>query len=148
MTRRLLTHAEVKAGAVASRVAKHAKQAKAKPKTNYVTAGGRHSNPEKLAWLRTKKCLVAENTHWAPVVSGVVWVSEQSRCVGRVEPHHHRVRGARANDARTVPICASHHRTAPDSLHVLGRRGFEAFHRLDLDAECGRYETEWQARTS
>lgn len=134
--RKLKTKAEV----IQERADRLAAKQRTKPKARYVTAGGRHSDPEKLAWLRTRKCIVAINRVWT--LDGSM---RQTLCTtGRVEAHHDRHHGSRATDKRTVPICEGHHRTAPDSLHVLGRAGFQAFHRFDMDAETTRYEQEWQ----
>jgi hypothetical protein len=101
-------------------------------KRRYVTKGGRNSDPEKLAWLREcRECLCAAD--------------DGDFCAGPVEAHHERRRGARATDKRALPLCAhGHHKDGPRSRHVLGPARFEQVHRLSLEAECTRYEVEWQ----
>lgn len=144
----LLTKQEVVASAQSRRAAKAAK-AKTKPKAKYKTAGGRHSDTAKLDWLRTRPCMVSENRHEQMEViervRDIVIRRTQTPCVGRVEAHHDRHHGSRATDKRTTPICEGHHTRNADSLHKLGRRGFETFHRLSMDAETSRYEAEWQS---
>lgn len=148
MTRPLKTKQQVQDEARIRRQEQRATRKRVR--ATYKTAGGRHSDPDKLDWLRKRPCIVRENhfvVHRAIRSDGRpggVLLSGQTPCVGRVEAHHHRERGSRATDERTIPLCGSHHRTAPDSLHVLGRDGFQRFHRLDLNAECERYEREWQ----
>ncbi len=41
--------------------------------------------------------------------------------------------GQKCSDRETIPPCAAHHRTGPDSHHVLGKK-FWAHHGLDKDA--------------
>src|SRR3990167_53405 len=108
-----------------------------KPVTPYAklkrtrTKGGRNSDPKKLAWLRTRMCMVGR--------LGV--------CYGYVEAHHDRPMGAPATDKRTVPLCGgAHHREGPQSIEKLGRAEFERVHNINMDERTAFYETEWQER--
>jgi len=53
--------------------------------------------------------------------------------------------GQKCSDRETIPLCAAHHRTGPESHHVLGKK-FWQHHGLDRDeivAELNRlYEKE------
>ena len=98
-----------------------------------VTKGGRGSDPAKMAWLRSLRCLC--------------FASDPYGCRGRIEVHHDRPGGSRATDACCVPLCGlGHHREGPHSVEVLGREAFQVFHRLDLAAYCRLYEAEWRVR--
>lgn len=99
------------------------------------TKGGRNSNPTKLAWLRTQPCLVAAIVTHDPHQRFVCW--------GVTEVHHDRKRGARATDAKTLPLCTAHHRTGPNSVQTLGRQGFEDYLGTPLDGEIAWYEAEF-----
>lgn len=123
--RKALSYAE----AHAPRKPKERKRIKARR----VTKGGRGRDPEKLAWLRSLRCLC--------------FASDPMGCRRRVETHHDRPGGSRATDARCVPLCGlGHHRDGPHSIGVLGRRVFQRFHKLDLAEQCRMYQTEWQVR--
>ncbi len=41
--------------------------------------------------------------------------------------------GQKCSDRETIPLCAAHHRTGPESHHVLGK-AFFTHHKLDKDA--------------
>lgn len=92
----------------------------------------RGDDPEKVRRLHTLRCLC--------------WASDPGGCGGRLEVHHVRTLGSRATDRRTVPLCSQHHRLGPHSIHALGRRGFQEFHKsrngvpLDLDVEVAYYQ--------
>jgi hypothetical protein len=101
----------------------------------YVTRGGRNSDPEKLAWIRTLCCAVPLYTPWPQ--------SNPGRAV--IEAHHHRVRGSRADDAKVIPLCSNHHRDGPTAVHRMGRAAFEKFWGISLDEQCAIYEAAWQA---
>jgi hypothetical protein len=74
-----------------------------------------------LEWIRTLNCLVcqcAQNDWW-------------------IEAAHTAALGPRGlrqktSDFSAVPLCANHHRFAPDSYHALGERSFAQRHGLDL----------------
>lgn len=56
--------------------------------------------------------------------------------------------GRKADADKVVPLCHSHHRTAPDSYHALGGKdAFEREHSIDLEAVCERIGDEWDALT-
>lgn len=109
-----------------------------RPRARSRTKGGRRSDPAKLDWLRSLPCVLGRHTPYPG--------SPFYRDARTIEVHHHRRRGARASDERTVPVCASHHRTGPLSIRALSARGFERLWQLDFDAECERYEARWQAQ--
>jgi hypothetical protein len=112
----------------------------------YRTRGGRNSNPGKLAWLRTWcSCLVASVGAGTMREFGHVAPAFVVGCAGPIEVHHHRKRGARASDDRTLPLCRAHHRTGPRSVEKLGRIGFESYVGVDLDSECVHYEALYRA---
>lgn len=101
-------------------------------KARYRTKGGRHSDLEKLSWIRRQPCLCAP--------------SDPEHCTGPVEAHHERRRGARATDEATLPLCEGHHRLGPTARHVLGPRRFEERHlRHDLETVCLVYHTRYLA---
>jgi hypothetical protein len=81
--------------------------------------------PAKLAWLRWLGCAVCP-----------AWPAEA---------HHERQGGARADDRKTVPLCAAHHRLpGPESREALGREGFERCHGVNLDTLCADYQRRWE----
>ena len=57
-------------------------------------------------------------------------------CVGPVEAAHvgDRGLGQKCRDQETIPLCGYHHRTGPDSQHVMGKQfwGHHAINRADL----------------
>jgi hypothetical protein len=56
-----------------------------------------------------------------------------------VHAHHVRVLGGRRDDRRAVPLCPLHHLwDGPESVHRLGRRGFEQRHGIDFEALIAR----------
>ena len=64
------------------------------------------------------------------------------------EAHHERKGGARADDWKTIPLCAAHHRLpGPESREALGRQGFERRHGVSLDAFCAEYQRRWEERS-
>ena len=125
MTRTVQSYAE----AHTVRPAKKPKRIKARR----VTKGGKGSDPEKMAWIRSLSCLCRG--------------SDSVGCSGQIEVHHDRSGGSRATDRHTVPLCGSgHHREGPLSIERLGRRVFQRFHKIDLVDQCQLYETEWRVR--
>jgi hypothetical protein len=92
-------------------------------KRRYRTRGGRNSLPDKLAWLRVQGCMI---------------------CGRPTEVHHDRLRGARANDLRTVPLCNDHHQNGAESVQKLGRSGFEEHHHLNMTECCVDYHQMWE----
>jgi len=86
-----------------------------------VTRGGRNSDPDKLVWIRTLRCVV-----------GVF-------CSGRVEAHHVRVRGSRATDRLVAPACYRHH-------HEMTPAQVATIYGVDWLCEAEEYERQWQAR--
>ena len=57
--------------------------------------------------------------------------------------HHVRIQGGKRDDRRTVPLCAWHHHHGVRSVHVLGRKRFEAVHRIDLRQEAAYFEQKY-----
>ena len=90
-------------------------------KARRVTKGGRNSDPAKLAWIRSLRCVVGLG------------------CCGRVEAHHVRVRGSRATDRLVAPACYRHH-------HEMTPAQVATLYGVDwlFAAKC--YETEWRVR--
>ncbi len=83
-----------------------------------------------LAWLRTQRCLVSRDI-W-PCREPVEAAHLESRRYGDVE--------------NAVPLCGgTHHREGRQSLHQLGRDGFEALFGLDLKAEATRLYQQYLA---
>lgn len=103
-----------------------------RPKARYRTKGGRHSDPEKLEWLRSQNCVVREKA------------KNPTPCEGWMEAHHDRPGGSRATDKRSCPLCHGHHQAGEFSLEKMGRKRFETHHGLNVAVECDRYEMEWQ----
>jgi hypothetical protein len=68
-----------------------------------------------LSWIRSFPCLVCST----------IWAVEAAH----VGPHG---LGQKSSDHSTLPLCRRCHRTGNESLHKLGRSGFEAVHRLNL----------------
>jgi len=79
-------------------------------------AGGHEQNPEYLDFVREWPCVL----HAA------------GDCIGVTEAAHvgDRGMGQKSKDEEAIPLCAGHHRTGPDSQHVLGKR-FWAHHSLN-----------------
>ena len=103
----------------------------------------------KVAWLHTRECIASPTNRTNRIVHAARGpMPDWSGCDGRIEVHHDRPGGARATDKRTAPVCTGHHRTGPDSLATLGRRGFEQLHSISMNAETARYEREWQVYRS
>ena len=104
--------------------------------TRLKAKGGRrfthaHVDLGKIRWLHRQPCRCATR--------------DAAHCWGVVEAHHEGEPGER-DDRKTVPLCAlGHHREGPRSRHVLGSKGFERLHRVDLADEAARYEAAYQA---
>jgi hypothetical protein len=78
----------------------------------------READPAYLSFIRQQPCTV-------------------KGCKSRFQEAAHtgdRALGRKASDRRAIPLCPYHHRTGPKSFHTLGRRAFEAFHSLDIEA--------------
>jgi hypothetical protein len=46
--------------------------------------------------------------------------------------HHVLSRGAGRNDYLTVPLCFYHHNGSGDSVHMIGQKSFQEYHKLDF----------------
>jgi hypothetical protein len=70
-------------------------------------AGGTVQHPEYLDFIRQCWCVLTST----------------GDCVGAVEAAHvgDRGLGQKCRDEETIPLCGYHHRTGPDSQHVLGK---------------------------
>ena len=81
-----------------------------------------------LAWLHTLPCAV-----------------EGSGCAGPVQAHHVRRLGERRDDSRAVPLCAGHHLHdwGRFSIHWLGRRAWQEYFGVDLEALIVRLRGAW-----
>ena len=88
-----------------------------RPREPY-TRTPRDRDPAYLAWIRTQPCATPDCR------------------AGFVEAAHtgDRALGRKANDRNCIPLCLFHHQTGPQSYHRLGRRRFEAVHKLDINA--------------
>ena len=76
----------------------------------------RDKDPRYLAWIRRQPCIV-------------------KGCKSRYQEAAHtgpRGLSTKADDRDALPICPFHHQTGNQSYHRLGRRRFEAVHRLDI----------------
>jgi hypothetical protein len=71
-------------------------------------AGGAVQNPKYLDFIRQCWCVLTAT----------------GDCVGAVEAAHvgDRGLGQKCRDQETIPLCGYHHRTGPDSQHVMGKR--------------------------
>ena len=71
-------------------------------------AGGAVQNPDYLDFIRQCWCVLTAT----------------GDCVGAVEAAHvgDRGLGQKCRDQETIPLCGYHHRTGPDSQHVMGKR--------------------------
>ena len=83
-------------------------------------AGGAVQNPEYLDFIRRCECVLAAT----------------GDCVGAVEAAHvgDRGLGQKCRDQETIPLCGYHHRTGPDSQHVMGKNfwGHHGINRTEL----------------
>lgn len=70
-------------------------------------AGGHEQNPKYLDFIRRCECVLAST----------------GDCAGAVEAAHvgDRGLGQKCRDQETIPLCGYHHRTGPDSQHVMGK---------------------------
>lgn len=103
-------------------------------KRRHKTAGGRNSDPKKLAWQRAETICIVTQSPYGP-----------NPCAGVLEVHHDRPKGSRATDRRTATLCTGHHRTGPCSVQMMGRTRFQRFHGLDMDYWTAKIEYDWQA---
>jgi hypothetical protein len=74
-------------------------------------------DPKRLQWIRQQPCAVpgckaryCEAAHVGP------------RALSRKQ-----------DDSETIPLCMFHHTSGNQSFHSLGRRRFEAVHKLDIE---------------
>jgi hypothetical protein len=83
-------------------------------------AGGAVQNPKYLDFIRRSGCVLAST----------------GDCVGAVEAAHVGDRGLsqKCRDEEAIPLCGYHHRTGPDSQHVMGKNfwGHHGINRADL----------------
>jgi hypothetical protein len=75
-------------------------------------------SPRYLEFVRSYRCVVPYCGAWPS------------------EAHHYGPRGLSqtASDYHAIPLCADHHTQAPDSIHQLGPRKFQAHHQIDIAA--------------
>ena len=97
-------------------------KARKRIKARRVTLGGRNSDPDKLAWIRSLRCVVGIGS-----------------CQGQVEAHHVRVRGSRATDRLVAPACYRHH-------HEMTPAQVATIYGVDWLFEAEEYEAAWHAR--
>lgn len=105
------------------------------PRKRKTARRGPERDPKYLTWIRTQFCLVcwknkqdAEEFVRAMVNQGFT-VTLQTECAHIGE----RGLGHKCSDRETIPLCAEHHRTGPESHHVLGK-SFWKHHGLNKDA--------------
>ena len=72
----------------------------------------RPASPGHLRWVRARESAVMK----------------EGECVGPVEAHHVRARGAGGGDEAVVPLCVQHHQ----EVHALGRDTFAKRYDVDL----------------
>lgn len=71
-----------------------------------------------LAWLRTMPCVVC----WTYRIRSLRFATVEAAHVGE------RGIGQKCSDREALPLCTHHHRTGPQSHHVLGRKFWEFWH--------------------
>lgn len=88
-------------------------------------AGGAAKNPAYLDFIRQWPCALAATDD----------------CEGTVEAAHvgERGLGQKSKDEEAIPLCSGHHRTRPDSQHVLGR-GFWEHHGINREDMFTMYQ--------
>ena len=79
-------------------------------------SGGAEQNPEYLDVVREWPCVLHAS----------------GDCDGAIEAAHvgDRGLGQKSKDEEAIPLCAGHHRTGPDSQHVMGKK-FWAHHEIN-----------------
>ncbi len=83
----------------------------------------RYEDPEYLAFIRTKCCLVCGS--------------------GETVPHHYISVGAGGSDLLTIPLCADHHTLQDDCIHILGKTTFPEHHGINVWEEIARLLVGW-----
>lgn len=70
-----------------------------------------------------------------------VWAWETARTCGITEAAHVGIRGLgqKCSDREAIPLGEAHHRTGPDSHHVLGKKFWE-HHKIDRDAAIAFFQ--------
>ncbi len=99
-----------------------------------------------LAWIRSLPCIICQ-----PNVLQMLDVASFTPIV-RSESAHAGTRGLgqKCSDRETLPLCKFHHRTGPESHHVLGK-GFWEYQGLDrwgIIAELQRLYEEYLVQTA
>lgn len=96
---------------------------------------------DRLAWVRLQPCILAGLT----AATGF----RMHECLGPVEASHireegHGGMGTKPSDFDTLPKCQWGH----NRYHKMGRRAFEQFYGIDLDALLLAYNKRYAAETS
>lgn len=92
-------------------------------------------NPAYLAWVRNLPCVVCR-----------IWKLTRFE-YGKIEAAHVGARGLgrKCSDIETIPLCAHHHRTGPQSHHSLGRR-FWTFWRINRIETIREYQEQYEKK--
>ncbi len=94
---------------------------------------GRLRDPDYLMYITTFGCIVCHLGVFVRSLDGAFVNGDASGQVSPTEAAHVGVRGLsqKCSDREALPLCAQeHHRTGPESAHVLGKR-FWIIHNLD-----------------
>ncbi len=97
---------------------------------------GRLHDPAFLAFIATFGCIVCHLGVFVRNLDGAFVNGDVSQQVSPTEAAHVGLRGLgqKCSDREALPLCAQeHHRTGPESAHVLGKR-FWIIHNLDRGA--------------
>lgn len=89
---------------------------------------GRVQDPLYLGWVRTLVCVICKYRYPGDDPDMTVQTTPtEAAHIGE------RGLGHKCSDRETIPLCAEHHRTGPESHHVLGK-SFWKHHGLNKDA--------------
>lgn len=90
-----------------------------------------YGSEARVRWVQSLPCLVHDCRGW-PIDNAHIETGGTGR---------------KADADRIVPLCRAHHLGGDQSLHRLGREGFEVLHGLDLEQEAAAVERRWRLRS-
>jgi hypothetical protein len=81
-------------------------------------------DPDYLAFIRRQPCICCErpDQHTRPLFTRLRRYMNVNRLLTEAAHVGMRGMGQKASDREAIPLCSEHHRTGPDSHHVLGRK--------------------------
>ena len=93
-------------------------------------------SPERVTWIQAQPCAICGRTpsecaHVRASITAVLCIASPISL--------RRSRGAGGKAADIVPLCSAHHH----EQHVIGRRSFEALHKVNLRALADATERRW-----